>query len=678
MGKFVNPKIIKGQDKLNRIKDLMGQMNTLTESKSLAELELIKKGPNGVVYGIIRENHDYFIKTSGKTSGKFLAEDFNYVGGLQNKYEERYKSYAEAIKHLNMKFDMLNESFGIKENNNIFESDGVSTGNASGVSEMQGGLGFVLENPGKNDNSAHPGETCDEAHPGQTSKVAHPWTEEVVDTTPDLEANGKEILDEEEPIDEKTVLKVDAPTPPPAPAPEPMAVEDEVEVDEFGGEEMGDEEFGAEEEIDVEGDEEEGDEYTKKIQKLTGKVGQMLRDKDEPDSELDKYVINSIVSAIDWEEIDDEDVEDIIAKIEGEDEEDDEGAEFGGEEIEVDLDAEEEIEEPAEELAEGVGGDYYRAKDTIDDLTQDELDDLKVVIDKAYKKLDKKEEDEETPKQRKKHKKKAIKSDDEEITSLEKDKKEDEEDVSESRTFTKKSLMESFLKKNANLALKKVLKENQAICEECMGGGCASCGAGGEAGEEGWASLEDPMEENLTEDGEGVTQQRELAGDDVGFAPQPFGEQEEDIVSAIDASAVGQDYLHATGDLDRDGDKIPNRLDLDNNADGSIDHGIGNKMYDWPEHILGRKGDRDSDGIPNKYDDDVDGDGRDDDYIEVGLDDIMGNVPIKEPDIKPPTTTPGTTPRKPRWKEITRPGVDPRPKAEKNRRRASTIKRGMY
>ena len=100
MGKFVNPKKIKGQDQLNRIKDLMGKMNTLTESKSFAELELIKKGPNGVVYGIIRENHDYFIKTTEKKKGTFLSEDFDYLGGVPNKYEERYKSYAEALKQL--------------------------------------------------------------------------------------------------------------------------------------------------------------------------------------------------------------------------------------------------------------------------------------------------------------------------------------------------------------------------------------------------------------------------------------------------------------------------------------------------------------------------------------------------------------------------------------------------
>ena len=124
MGKFINPKKIKGQDKLNRIKDLMGKMNTLTESTSHSELELVKKGPNGLVYGIVRENRNYFIKTSSKTNGELNSNDFDYVGGLQNKSTEKYNSYADALKHLNMKFDMLNESFGIEGNVNLFETDG--------------------------------------------------------------------------------------------------------------------------------------------------------------------------------------------------------------------------------------------------------------------------------------------------------------------------------------------------------------------------------------------------------------------------------------------------------------------------------------------------------------------------------------------------------------------------
>ena len=132
MGNFIKPKGIKGQEKLNRIKDLMGKIDPLTESKTLSELEVIKKGPNGIVYGIIRENQNYFIKTTTKTEGEVKAEDFQYVGGLQNKNEERYNSYNDAVKQLNLKFDMLNESFGVKEDNRIFEADGVAFGGGAG------------------------------------------------------------------------------------------------------------------------------------------------------------------------------------------------------------------------------------------------------------------------------------------------------------------------------------------------------------------------------------------------------------------------------------------------------------------------------------------------------------------------------------------------------------------
>ena len=113
-----------------------------------------------------------------------------------------------------------------------------------------------------------------------------------------------------------------------------------------------------------------------------------------------------------------------------------------------------------------------------------------------------------------------------------------------------------------------------------------------------------------------------------------------DVVTAI---ATGQDYLSATGDLDRDGDDIPNRLDVDNNDDGELDHTMDS----------------------------------DDGYVEISLDSLMGNNPAPaEPTTKPgtkPRTTPGTTPGKPRWKKIPRPNVDPRPKA--SRKRASVQKK---
>ena len=321
MRKNINPKSLKGQDKLNRMLGLMDRMNTLTESKSFSELELVKKGPNGIVYGVIRENHDYFIKTSNKTSGQFLAEDFSYIGGLQNKYDERYKSYAEAIKHLNMKFDMLNESYGIDSNTNIFESDGVAFGGGAG-------FGFVME------------EEDEDEEKNEEKEI-------ISDADSDLE-------------EQKKVLKVDAPK-----SEEP--VEDEVDVD-MGGDiadvefdeetEEGGDEFGDESMEDEEGDE-DGD--TKKIQKYTGKIGQMLRDMDEADLDLEKYVINSIISAMHLDEMDEEDKEDIIEKIESGDEDeegmDDFDMEGGDEEVDMDLDAEETTEETpeegGEELSEG-------------------------------------------------------------------------------------------------------------------------------------------------------------------------------------------------------------------------------------------------------------------------------------------------------------------------------------
>lgn len=70
------------------------------------------------------------------------------------------------------------------------------------------------------------------------------------------------------------------------------------------------------------GDEEGGEEMSiKSIQKLTGKLGQKIRSyssEEELTSDDAKYIINSILSAIDLSILDDEDKEDIMAKFEGE------------------------------------------------------------------------------------------------------------------------------------------------------------------------------------------------------------------------------------------------------------------------------------------------------------------------------------------------------------------------
>ncbi len=123
----------------------------------------------------------------------------------------------------------------------------------------------------------------------------------------------------------KYTLKVDAP------ASEPVSEPDSSDSDFGFGDDSEGESFNAEAEpkddkpfddepfdAGVEADEDE--DPKKYIQQLAGKIGQSLRDYekdlDNPDFELEKFVINSVISATNTSEMDKEDQEDIIKKVE--------------------------------------------------------------------------------------------------------------------------------------------------------------------------------------------------------------------------------------------------------------------------------------------------------------------------------------------------------------------------
>jgi hypothetical protein len=103
--------------------------------------------------------------------------------------------------------------------------------------------------------------------------------------------------------------------------------------------EGGDEDLDLDMDVDVDV-EKKFEDPTKTIQKLTGKLGQKLREFEEDlDAEMIKYVINSVISAIDTTQLTSEDVEDIVDKLENE--EDIEYSEEG--EFDVDISGEEEL-----------------------------------------------------------------------------------------------------------------------------------------------------------------------------------------------------------------------------------------------------------------------------------------------------------------------------------------------
>lgn len=117
----VNPIGLKGNEINERMRQLMG-MTPINEGISRSTVELTKIGPDGKAYGIVRENHEYYIKVSDKTSN-ITVEDFKYIGGLQNKKSEAYPSYAKATKHLNLKFNSICESYDIVNTFNVFVDD---------------------------------------------------------------------------------------------------------------------------------------------------------------------------------------------------------------------------------------------------------------------------------------------------------------------------------------------------------------------------------------------------------------------------------------------------------------------------------------------------------------------------------------------------------------------------
>lgn len=106
-----------------------------------------------------------------------------------------------------------------------------------------------------------------------------------------------------------------------------MEVGDDLEMDSEENQQMG----ADEEEIDF-----------KTIQKLTGKLGQKIRTMNDSvgmTSEDIKYVMNSIISALDFSKLDMDDKEDILSKIE--DEESDYGLE--GDDLDMDLSGDDEL-----------------------------------------------------------------------------------------------------------------------------------------------------------------------------------------------------------------------------------------------------------------------------------------------------------------------------------------------
>jgi hypothetical protein len=308
---------LQGMDKINRILQIARYNEHIpTPINENKSLEYQKVLADGNTYVIVKETNGYIIK---KGLNESVAD---YMGPMKGR--KYYSSYSQALKRLNVIAKEVNSSEGYTKNISLFESE-------DNVEER-----YFLK---MDDVSQEEG--------GETTEQ---------DMAP-------------------------APAPAPAPMAEPTAEPaSEMPVDA----DMGDEDMGDEEDEDM-GDEEDEDVSFKMIQKLTGKLAQKIRtfledEENEMSSKDIKYVINSIVSAIDLDLLEEDDLDEIISKLEGEEEEGEEGTEEGGEEMSApEMPSPEGEVAPAPPAAPATGevaeyGDLDSGKDFVDDIFGEEED----------------------------------------------------------------------------------------------------------------------------------------------------------------------------------------------------------------------------------------------------------------------------------------------------------------
>lgn len=255
---------LKADEKLKRILELTYYNDK--NKKSTNNAELVKESTNGGVYGIVKERDGYYVKMG------LNEQSLDYIGGLFMKNKNRFSSYADALKRLEL---------------------------IKGQDELQEATKYVLKQTPK-------------------SEDVPPPAVEAPLPSPEMDAAGGDMGAPIEPPVEGGDMGAES-----MPTPEEPSLDAPVD------------------DASPEGGASKKSDYMAEVQKYAGKLGQELRDMQEKmESDDIKYVLNMIISAVDLEKLDLEDLEEIGEKFER----DEESPEMGDEEM-----PEPEVEEPSDE-----------------------------------------------------------------------------------------------------------------------------------------------------------------------------------------------------------------------------------------------------------------------------------------------------------------------------------------
>ena len=238
---------LNADEKLKRILELT-YYNEKNKKTTSSKPELVKESKTGCVYGIVREKDGYYVKSGLNESS------LDYIGGMFMKNKNKFSSYSEALKRLEL---------------------------LKGQEELNEATKYVLK----------------PSSPKTESPLSDPAADAPI--APPMEPSAEPAPAPEMPSD------MEMPSP-----------ESELEPSPESGEEG------------EESAESKRSDYMAEVQKFAGKLGQELRDQHmKMESDDIKYVLNMIISAVDLDKLDLEDLEEIGKKFDRDEEEE------GGEEV---------------------------------------------------------------------------------------------------------------------------------------------------------------------------------------------------------------------------------------------------------------------------------------------------------------------------------------------------------
>lgn len=298
---------LQGMDKIRRIMEI-AQYNEVPkqENNELSTTNYTITLSDGKTYGIVKEKMGYIIKSGLNESTLDYTESM--------RHRKHYRSYSEAMKRLNIMASEVNRITGYEYGTPLIGEQAevkkkfVLKQNKPKPADTPPAPDAGITPPAPDAGIAPPAPDAGIAPPAPDAGIAPPAPDAGIAPPSPTDDMGAPPADNMgmPPTDDMGMGE------PPAPPTDDMGMGDPTAppTDDMG---MGDE-----------GEEEpSGPSGLKSIQKLTGRLSQKIRsfDKDKGmDSQDIKYVVNSILSAIDLNNLDEDDKDDILAKFDGDDE----------------------------------------------------------------------------------------------------------------------------------------------------------------------------------------------------------------------------------------------------------------------------------------------------------------------------------------------------------------------